>query len=117
MMGFASQRQAFIGGDAGTKLSPHAERSLHAAANAVLKLYPWASCKIILQSGNVRQEQLATKRMEGVRLTLESACCRNSFELHAAAQGSLLTLSVSLLALIPQAPSQLNDARSMSPLP
>lgn len=95
--GFASERQAFVGGDAGTKLGGAAQRSLQAAATKILKLYHWAPCRISVQTGSGKhQAHLASARGESVRYALECAGCKNSFTMTSGSQKSVLSLSVSL---------------------
>jgi len=108
--GFSSEKQAFVGGDAGTKLGAVAQRSLQVAA-AILKLYHWAPCRIGMQTATGRyQATLAGERAQNVRLTLESAGCTNSFEILCGAQKALLSLSVSL-----RPPSQRREHKAAGP--
>lgn len=94
--GFASEQQAFIGGDAGTNLGAAAERSVQASAS-ILKLYHWAPCRIGMQTSLGRhQVHLAPERSKSVLQALESAGCKNTFHVHFGAQVPLLTLSLSL---------------------
>jgi len=109
--GFGSELQAFIGGDAGTRLCCSAERALQAAA-AILKLYHWAPCRIGIQAGRRHQAQLAGERAQSVRLALESAGCRNALEVRFGAQPTLLTLTISLAPTDPQ-PGQ----QAIAPVP
>lgn len=115
--GFASEVQAFIGGDAGTKLGPIAQRSLQASAS-VLKLYLWAPCRIGMQTSLSRhQASLATERAQSVCLALESAGCTNTFHVHCGTQVCLLTLAVSLSPLrqappIPAGPGLCSPGRT-----
>jgi len=94
--GFSSEWQAYEGGGAGTKLRGPAQRSLQAAASAVLKPYPWSVCTIEVQASTRHQQKLAHSRAESVVFALESAGCENSFNVHFGAQSTLLRLSVSL---------------------
>lgn len=97
LSGFASERQAFVGGDAGTKLGVAAQRSLQVAATKILKLYHWAPCRISVQVGSGKhQATLADARAESVRFALESAGCKNRFTITSETQSSLLRLSLSL---------------------
>jgi len=103
--GFGSERQAFVGGDAGTKLTPAAQRSLQVVATAVLKLYPWAPCRISIQTDSGRhQAQLAGERVQSVKATLESAGCKNTFDTHYGSQRTLVGISLSLLPPTSPAP-------------
>jgi len=98
-VGFSSEKQAFIGGDAGTKLSPAAQRSLESAAAAVLKLYRTAPCKICLQTSAGRhQVHLAEARAMSVRATLVSAGCHNAFYLESGTQDALLSLTIRVIS-------------------
>lgn len=96
--GFASEQQAFIGGDAGTKLSSVAQRVMQASAS-ILKLYHWAPCRIGMQTSLSRhQASLAPERAGCVRIALESAGCKNVLNVACGAQVCLLTM---LLSLVP----------------
>jgi len=103
--GFQSEAQAFIGGDAGTKLTPAAHHSLQVAATSSLKLYHWAPCRMCIQTSAKRhQGQLADQRAKSVMLALESAGCKNSFEIHFGSQRVLLSLSLSIALATATAP-------------
>jgi len=117
--GFGSEQQAFIGGDAGTKLREAAQSCLQACA-AILKLYHWASCRIGVQTSLRRhQGSLANERAQHVRLVLESAGCKNVIHTHCGAQPTLLSLVLSLVkpqeAPFLPASKQWQGARPRSP--
>lgn len=108
--GFGTEKWAFMGGDAGTKLGPAAHRTIQAATGAVLKLYQSAPCRICIQTSATRyQAQLAGQRAESVRLALESAGCANALSVHTGSQDTLLILSVTLEPLTAKHPSVYGD--------
>lgn len=107
--GFCSEQQAFVGGDAGTKLSGAAQRSLQVAATAVLKLYHWAPCRIIIQTGRRHQAQLASERATNVTLALESAGATNHFDNQYMNQRPVLSLNLTI------APATLPSLHRASP--
>jgi hypothetical protein len=103
-MGFSSEQQAFVGGDAGTKLTAAAARCLQVVATSILKLYYWAPCRMMIQTGAKRhQAQLAGERARSVMLELESAGCKNNFDVSFGAQRALisLTLTIAKQPLVP----------------
>lgn len=114
--GFATEQQAFVGGDAGTRLSAVAQRSLQETAS-ILKLYHWAPCRIGMQTNHgMRQANLAIERAQNVKVALESAGCKNAIHVQCGPQAWLLTLVVSVAP--PQAQTSNGDVRrrALSPM-